>query len=194
MGKAALQMEESHEPQLDSEVVATFQEIKDLFEVDFVPEFFKPLANSPSGLRGIWNIYKSTLFAGEIPRSIKELIFLAIAIQNKCVYCTSIHMAISHQMKLPEMTDLLGGLENVKNTRLRLILQKALKSVNSPRSMSQQDYEELEEASLSKSEIIEVFGMASFSISVVKLAQSLKVEVDEQVTKYLNENKLVCPV
>jgi AhpD family alkylhydroperoxidase len=172
------------------DVHEVFEEIKARFGLDFVPNFFLPLANSPTGLQGMWSIFKNTLFNGLVSRSDKELIFLTIALKLNCKYCSSLHLAVAHKLKIEGLEEVLTGIKNIKNKKIRLILQKSLIVAEEPKSLSSDDYKELMAENLSMEEIIEVFGMAALSTATIKMAQLIKVDVDNDISEYLQSNEL----
>ena len=59
----------------------------------FVPNFFKTMANSPTAVRGTWDVYRQVGHRGVVPTALKEMIFVVISVARNCKYCESAHLA-----------------------------------------------------------------------------------------------------
>jgi len=170
---------------LSSEVVNIQNDIKELFGVDFVPNFFKVLSNNEDVLSGLYLMNKKLLHEGKLPNSLKEMIFLTLALRLKCNYCASIHYAKLHDLDIGEAEDLVTDISLIKNLLVRKVLLFSIKVMESPRGVTDVDIKELEKVGLSKAEIIEAIAVASFSSSIVKTSLALKVQTDDEIKEYL---------
>lgn len=55
--------------------------------------FFRVMANRPKALEGFVPFYGAVMGAGSVERRVKELVYLAVSLTNRCAYCTAAHVA-----------------------------------------------------------------------------------------------------
>jgi alkylhydroperoxidase/carboxymuconolactone decarboxylase family protein YurZ len=64
-----------------------YQEIKQEFGIDFVPNLYRVMAANPDYLEANWNKVKSVMFAsGKLDRLNKEIIAVAVSAVQGCRY------------------------------------------------------------------------------------------------------------
>ena len=103
------------------EVRAVFDEIKAARQVDEVNNFWKYLANDPVGLRRTWESLKEVMGPGRIDPLTKQLIYLAVSLNNDCAYCVASHTAQAKSEGMdPEMHKELFALVAMANETNRL--------------------------------------------------------------------------
>jgi uncharacterized peroxidase-related enzyme len=170
-------VEESSATGVVGEVFAAFRETKG---TPFVPNFFKILASAPTVLQGTWQVYRDVGHFGEVPRTIKEMIFVAISQARNCKYCEAAHMAICRLFGVGKETleILTRDLRELKPGRTRDVIRFGMKAGLEPQSVTQEDYDVLRRHGLSDAEIVEVIGMAAFSVYANIVADSTRVEID----------------
>lgn len=68
-------------------VKAIYEEIKQEFGIDFVPNLYKVMALNPDYLEANWNKVKAVMFAsGKLDRLTKEIIAVAVSAVQGCRY------------------------------------------------------------------------------------------------------------
>ena len=68
-------------------VKAIYQEIREQFGIDFVPNMYKVMASNPGYLEANWNKVKAVMFAsGKLDRLTKEIIAVAVSAVQGCRY------------------------------------------------------------------------------------------------------------
>ena len=68
-------------------VKAVYQEIREQFGIDFVPNLYKVMASNPGYLEANWNKVKAVMFAsGRLDRLTKEIIAVAVSAVQGCRY------------------------------------------------------------------------------------------------------------
>ena len=68
-------------------VKAVYQEIKEQFGIDFVPNLYRVMASNPGYLEANWNKVKAVMFAsGKLDRLTKEIIAVAVSAVQGCRY------------------------------------------------------------------------------------------------------------
>ena len=74
------------------EVQTVFDEIKAARSVDDVNNFWKYLANDPKTLRRTWESLREVMAPdGALDPVMKEMLYLALSMNNDCAYCTASH-------------------------------------------------------------------------------------------------------
>lgn len=75
------------ESEATGRVKAVYEEIKEQFGIDFVPNLYKVMASHPAYLEANWNKVKAVMFApGRLDRLTKEIIAVAVSAVQGCRY------------------------------------------------------------------------------------------------------------
>lgn len=98
------------EQDADPRIKAVYAEIKQAFGLDFVPNIFKAMANSPEYLELNWARHKAIMQSGKLERQTKEIIAVAVSAVNNCEYCVNAHTATLKKMGLgdAEITEVMA--------------------------------------------------------------------------------------
>ena len=91
-----------------AEVRAVYDDIMRTRATDWINNFWKALANDPPTLRRTWESIKEVMAPGALDPLTKELIYLAVSINNSCAYCTHSHGAAAKRLGMSK--DMLGEL------------------------------------------------------------------------------------
>lgn len=75
------------------EALATFDDIREKRQTDYVNNFWRALAHDPALLRATWERIQATMAPGELDPLVKELIYVAVSVANGCSYCVHSHTA-----------------------------------------------------------------------------------------------------
>ena len=164
----------------DSEVGATFDEIRRVMEIPFVPNIDKAAAGSPAVLAGTWEVLRNVFLKTSLPMSLAAMIMYSIAAARKCQYCSSVHQLTCKTLGIDEDTlSALGSdLAGLTPQRVQEIVQFALKCALDPQSLSEADYDAVRAQGISEQELIEIIGLAALGNYLDTLADCMKVEVD----------------
>ncbi len=79
-----------------------FGEIKDFYEMDFVPGFYRVMAHDPGYLGDHWTYVKATFSDRKLDRLTKEVLALAASMTAKSDYGTDFHMRECRRLGLSE--------------------------------------------------------------------------------------------
>ena len=90
------------ESDASNEVGQVYRDIQRKMEFPDVPNFIRTQGASPSVLAGTWGLVEHVLLEGCLPRSTKELIFLAVAADRECEYCKEAHTACCRMLGIEE--------------------------------------------------------------------------------------------
>ena len=80
---------EEHEAK--GKVKKIYKDIKKKRKINFVPNFWKMLANEPLTLERTWNSLQQVMKKGALDEMTKELIYIAVSMTNSCEYCIKSH-------------------------------------------------------------------------------------------------------
>lgn len=170
------------EQEATGRVAEIYEDIRRGFQLDFVPNFFKAQATRPDLLAGTWNVIHATLIAGEeLPRSIKEMMFVAISRNNKCRYCEAAHLALCKMVGVDAQVrnDLINHLDRLEPARSRVLVQFGIKASLRPVNLVEGDYALLREQGLSDGAIQEAIQMAAIASYANQMADALRVPIDQ---------------
>ena len=175
---------------LADEIKYVFDEINDKFSS--VPVIYRLLASAPPLVEAYWLSYKKVILEGELPAQVKELIFLAVARKKRCIYCSSVHLAICDVFKVDRqtLTSIINGNTDFKPERIAALVSFCLLSMDDPDAVSEKNYQHLYDLGISQTETIEALYTVSYADSGIFLAKALKVRVDTGITEYLEEHNL----
>ena len=170
------------------EVAEVYKDIKRGFQIAFVPNFFKVQGGSPQVVAASWDLVNSILVNGKhVPRTIKEMIFVAVSVARRCVYCESAHLAFCKLLGVDEQERqaVAAALDTLLPRRTQDVVRFATKVAISPLDIGDEDYQILREHGVSAAEIMEIISMASLATYATTMADALKVEVDEDERKFI---------
>jgi uncharacterized peroxidase-related enzyme len=159
-----------------------YDEILNELGFGIVPNVFKSMAHRPKFLEANWNHFRSTILEGDIPRTLKEMIGVAISQYNKSEYALKVHL---HGLSA------LGMSEEVLNTlvsdfdacplpaRDKSMIRFGLKAATDPLNMSDEDYKTLREVGLDDDEIYEIIATAHLFTGINQYTDAISLEVDQ---------------
>jgi len=98
--KATIRLVE--ESEATGRVREIFADIKATKGIDFVPNFWRTLANYPPLLEDTWTRLKAVMAPGRLDALTKEMIALAVSATNGCAYCINSHTAAVKKLGLDD--------------------------------------------------------------------------------------------
>lgn len=163
-------------------------DVRDIY-VDFqrkmgfpeAPNFIKAQGHSADVARGTWGLVENVLVRGSLPRSLKEMMFVAVSKDRNCRYCEAAHLACCRMLGVEAATlnDLAGDLESVTPLKTRDLLKFAVKCSRNPQSIGEADFATLRAHGLSQSEILEAIAMSALAVYANTMADATGVEADQ---------------
>ena len=81
------------EKKASSRVKKLFNRIKKERRINFIPNFWKTIANDPDTLERTWESLNQIMKKGALDPLTKELIYIAVSMTNSCEYCIRSHSA-----------------------------------------------------------------------------------------------------
>jgi AhpD family alkylhydroperoxidase len=76
-----------------ADALATFADIREKRQTDYVNNFWRALANDPATLKATWDRLQGVMAPGALDPLVKELIYIAVSTANGCDYCVHSHTA-----------------------------------------------------------------------------------------------------
>ncbi|MFQ5854198.1 MAG: carboxymuconolactone decarboxylase family protein [Anaerolineae bacterium] len=151
-------------------------------EFGMVPTFFQSMATNPSVLKGAWAKVRGTLIKGQVPRTVKEMIIVAVSTANNCLYCREMHSALLGAMGIngATLTALTQDLATAPlPARVKLAVSFGVQAATRPDSLTNEDFERLTEAGFSQAQILELVAVADLAASLNTYADALGLPPDE---------------
>ena len=103
------------------EVRAVYDDIRATRKTDYINNFWKALAHDPATLRRTWESLKQIMAPGALDPLVKEMIYVAVSVNNGCPYCVATHTASARNKGMtPEMFAELMSVVGMANESNRL--------------------------------------------------------------------------
>ena len=145
------------------------------------PNFIKAQGHSLSVAKGTWGLVSNVLVGGALPRTIKEMLFVAVSHDRNCRYCQAAHIACCRMLGVDDRTIamVIADIDKVEPATTRAILSFGLKCARNPQSLDDGDFESLREVGLAETEIIEVISMSALAVYANILADATGIPDDD---------------
>lgn len=154
-----------------------------LVELGFgiVPNIFKSMAINPDILEANWKKFRATILQGDVPRTLKEMVGVAISQANNSVYALKVHL---HGLSA------LGMSEEVLQTlvsnfdacplpeREKAVIKFGLLAGTKPLEINESHYQNLQSFGLDDAEIFEIVAAADLFSSVNRYTDAIALEID----------------
>ena len=163
------------------EVQAVYEEFHHRMSFPAPPNFIMTQGHSPTVARGTWEVVRNVLVTGELPRWLKEMMFVAISIDRQCRYCAAAHIACCRMLGVnPEtLSHLVRDVHSIADARQRDSILFAVKCSRNPQSIEEGDCDTLRRHGFKQSEIVEVIAMSALAVYANILADATAMEDDE---------------
>lgn len=170
--------------ELDSapkEVVEVYLDFQRRMGFPAPPNFIKTQGHSLAVARGTWGLVQNVLVGGLLPRTLKEMMFVAISQARRCRYCVAAHLACCRMLGIEPgaLESLVANVNDLSPPKVRDIIQFGLKCASDPQSLTDGDFADLRSHGLGQSEIIEVIAMAALAVYANTIADATGMPDDE---------------
>jgi uncharacterized peroxidase-related enzyme len=147
--------------------------------------WFTAQAERPDILAATWTLAKGILLHGQLPPTVKQMIAVKVSTYNRCRYCAAVHTSVLQAMGVPgEVIDRVTTDLNLAEVSppQRAILQFAMKVARDPKSLTDGDFQNLQDLGLSDGETMEVAMMAAYTnfINLWADVSGIPLEGDEE--------------
>ena len=167
--------------QASKDVNAVYEEFYRRMAFPSPPNFIMTQGHSSTVVRGTWDVVRSVLVTGDLPRWQKEMLFVAISKDRNCRYCTAAHIACCRMLGVnPQLVEcLVRNVDDLSDLKLREMIKFALKCSRDPQGLTADDYESLRRHGYIQSEIMEIIAMAAFAVYANIIADATAMEPDQ---------------
>src|SRR5665213_633540 len=170
------------EPQDASEEVrALYLDFQRRMGFPSAPNFIKVQGHSLAAASGTWGLVQNTLVGGSLPRTLKEMLFVAVSADRRCRYCEAAHLACCRMLGIDDETlaKLSGDIEKIDPIKARDIIKFGVKCARDPQTLSKADFDGLRDHGLRESEIVELISMAALAVYANIVADATTVPSDD---------------
>lgn len=165
----------------DSKVKAVYEEIRSELGFGIVPNLFKSMAINPDFLEATWKKFRSVILEGDVPRTIKEMIGIAISQANNSQYALQVHLHGLSALGMSEevLQTLVSDFANCPlPEREKAAISFGLLAGTKPQKLTDADYQKLEELGLEQSEIFEIIAAANLFTQINHYTDAIALEID----------------
>ncbi len=179
-------LEISEPDRAGEEVRALFEDFQRRMGFPAAPNFIKVQGHSLAAARGSWGLVQNTLVGGSLPRTLKEMLFVAISADRKCRYCEAAHLACCRMLGVDAdmLATLSEGVDGISPAKARDILKFGLKCSRDPQSLVKADFDALRGHGLRESELVELISMAGLAVYANIVADATAVPADDMFGQF----------
>lgn len=173
---------QDYEQVTEPKVKAVYDEIIAELGFGIVPNLFKSMAINPDFLAASWQKFRSTILQGDVPRTIKEMIGIAISQANGSEYALKVHLHGLSALGISEVVlqTLVSDFANCPlPEREKAVIRFGLLAATQPHQLSPRDYQNLQELGLDQSEIFELIATANLFTEINQYTDAIALEIDE---------------
>ena len=149
------------------------------------PNFITTHGHSLAAMLGTWGLVQNVLIGGVLPRTLKEMMFVAISHERQCRYCEAAHLACCRMLGVDaaSLELLVTNVASLSPAKARAIILFGLKCARSPQSVVAADYDELRSHGLTQSEIMEAIAMAALAVYANTIADATGMGGDDMFAR-----------
>ncbi|HEY9634634.1 MAG TPA: carboxymuconolactone decarboxylase family protein [Coleofasciculaceae cyanobacterium] len=166
----------------DAKAKAVYDEIQVELGFGMVPNLFKSMSINPDFLEASWKKFRSTILEGNVPRTIKEMIGIAISQANDSQYALQVHLHGLSALGISEevLHMLVSDFANCPlPEREKAVISFGLLAATQPHKLTDEDYQQLQELGLDQSEIFELIATANLFTEVNHYTDAIALEIDD---------------
>lgn len=159
-----------------------YDEIRQELGFGIVPNLFKSMAIRPAFLEAQWLMFKSTILQGHLPRTLKEMIGVAIAQERGCEYVLKVHLHGLSALGMSEdvLQTLISDFESCPlPKREKAVIRFGLLAGTAPQKLTKDHYQELKDLGLDMEEIFEIVATATLFSGLTHYTDSISLEIDK---------------
>ncbi len=172
----------AYEEVTDPQVQAIYDEIKAELGFGVVPNLFKSMAVRPNFLAAQWQHFRTTVLHGVLPRTLKEMIGVAISQTNHSEYALRVHLHSLSALGISEEVLHLLTTDPANcplPERQKQAILFGLRAATQPKNLTRQDYAQLQTLGLSEAEIFEIVATANLFTGVNQYTDAIALEIDQ---------------
>lgn len=165
----------------DPKVKFVYDEIKAELGFGIVPNLFKSMATNPGFLEANWKKFRAIVLQGQLPRTLKEMIGVAISQANGSEYALRVHLHGLSALGISEevLRLLVSDFVNCPlPEREKAVISFGLRAATEPSALTGADYQRLHNLGLNEAEIFEIVATANLFTAVNQYTDAIALEID----------------
>lgn len=165
----------------DPKVKAVYEEIVTELGFGIVPNLFKSMAVNAEVLEANWKKFRATILQGDVPRTLKEMIGVAISQAHNSPYALKVHLHGLSALGISEeiLRTLVSDFDACPlPERQKAAIKFGLLAATKPQELTESDYQKLGEFGLDESEIFEIIATAELFTSINRYTDAIALEID----------------
>jgi uncharacterized peroxidase-related enzyme len=165
----------------DPKAKAVYDEITAELGFGIVPNLFKSMASNPDFLEANWKKFRGVILKGDLPRTLKEMVGVAISQANNSEYALKVHLHGLSALGMSEeiLRTLVSDFEACPlPAREKAAIRFGLLAATQPKSLTPEKFDELRKLGLDDAEIFEIMATANLFTGVNQYTDSIHLEVD----------------
>lgn len=170
-----------YEALTDSKAKAVYDQITAELGFGIVPNLFKSMASNPDFLEANWKKFRGVVLQGELPRTLKEMVGVAISQANKSEYALKVHLHGLSALGMSEevLRTLVSDFEACPlPAREKAVIRFGLTAATKPHDLKAEHYDELRNLGLDNAEIFEIVATANLFTGVNQYTDAIALEID----------------
>jgi len=158
----------------------SFDDIKRVMEIPFIPNIYKALATSPRALAGTWDVFRNVFLGTSLPRALASMVLFSIAHAKHCRYCSSVHEVTCKTLGVDEesLAALHDDIAALAPRRVHAIVVFARKCALDPQGLDDDDFAAVRDHGVSDEEIVDIIALAGLGNYLDTVADAMKISVD----------------
>ncbi|MBC7870129.1 MAG: peroxidase-related enzyme [Chitinophagaceae bacterium] len=165
----------------DPKAKQVYEQITAELGFGIVPNLFKSMASNPDFLEANWKKFRGVILQGSLPRTLKEMIGVAISQSNDSEYALKVHLHGLSALGMSEevLRTLVSDFEACPlPAREKAVIRFGLLAATQPKQLQQAHFDELRSLGLDDTEIFEIVATANLFTQVNQYTDSISLEVD----------------
>lgn len=163
-----------------------YDDTKKTLQLPFVLNWFKCQGDNELLLKGNWSKLKNTLMEGQVPNVLKQLIIYNVSKERGCNYCSH-----AHGIFADSMSSMISEEKGFKATQslnsptmpvsYKTAVQIVTKAALNHSDITDEDFNQLEEAGFSRKEIQELMAQADLVNMLNTIADVSGIKIDNEL-------------
>ncbi|MBI1255939.1 MAG: carboxymuconolactone decarboxylase [Chloroflexi bacterium] len=165
----------------DPKAKAVYDQIIAELGFGIVPNLFKSMGSHPDFLEANWSEFRGVVLRGELPRTLKEMIGVAISQKNNSEYALKVHLHGLSALGMSEevLRTLVSDFEACPlPVREKAVIRFGLLAATDPHHLTDEHFAELRKLGLDDKEIYEIVATANLFTGVNQYTDAIALEVD----------------
>lgn len=165
----------------DAKAKAVYDQITAELGFGIVPNLFKSMASSPDFLEANWKKFRGVVLQGALPRTLKEMVGVAISQANNSEYALKVHLHGLSALGMSEevLRTLVSDFEACPlPAREKAVIRFGLLAATKPHEINAEHYDQLRKLGLDDAEIFEIIATANLFTGVNQYTDAIALEID----------------